>query len=129
MFTQHLTRAGYILKVQVFSYASTSHLKSSGFCCRTPASTDSTCTQDCNNRFSFCLRPPGIAPDNSTCPTPDWTYTTGTVSDDMMEFESGRDLDANVPNPLVFTGESWPVSVTKQWTHTINDSITLLCSL
>ncbi len=71
-----------------------------------PQGSNPSCTEHCSNRFRFCLRPPGLGPDNDTCPMEQ--YVTGAISNDNMLFDSERDL--GVPNPLVFTGKSWPVS-------------------
>lgn len=107
---QHEATADYILTAQVLSYASTTHVKYDGFCCLR------SCTQPCNNRFKFCLRPHGMGTGNDTCPTEE--YVTGDISNDNMTFSLGRELDEGVPNPLVFTGKSWPVSL-----HNINTPI------
>ena len=105
-----MAAADFILTAQVLSYASTTHVKYDGFCCVSPRGSSSSCTQDCSNRFKFCLRPLGLGRDNDTCPMGE--YVTGPISDDDMEFDLDRDLDVGVPNPLVFTGKRWPVSAT-----------------
>lgn len=103
---QRLVKAGYILEAQVLSYASSPHRKYDGFCCG--AEESSMCIDHCRNRFMFCLRPAGFDDESDICPTGK-SLVTGLISNDSMEFVHGRDLDAGVPNPLVFTGERWPV--------------------
>lgn len=51
----------------------------------------------------------GFDRESDACPAGQMLVTVP-ISDDSMEFESGTDLDDGVPNPLVFTGERWPVS-------------------
>lgn len=104
---QQSVRAGYILKIELLSYASIPHTKYNGFCCGTQGALG--CIEDCNNRFKFCLRPMGFDQESDACPTGQM-LATGPISDDSMEFESGTDLDDGVPNPLIFTAEGWPVS-------------------
>ncbi len=105
---QHILQADYILKVHVLSYASTTHSKVDGLCCDRP-NESGMCYQHCDNNFTFCLRPNGLDSSDTSCPM--GTYKTGNISSDMMEFEDGVDLDEGVPNPLIFTGENWPVSL------------------
>lgn len=109
IYIQFPARASYNLNVEVLSYASTTHVKSDGFCCRTPINL--VCTDHCNNRFTFCVRPTGVNTSDSTgaCLDSAQQLATGSISDDMMEFEIGRNLDAGIPNPLVFTADRWPV--------------------
>lgn len=99
---QHtLVGSSYILRVEVHSYASSTHVRDTGLCCRI-----SLCT-DCNNNFKFCLT--NVEDVIGTCQDSTEQYTTQTIATDMEEFDIGTDLDIGVPNPLVFTGERWPV--------------------
>ena len=109
-FTQHFSEASYELSVEVVSYASSSHARDDGLCCD-----NSQCVDDCNNSFNFCLLRPG-ADLNSTsdvdpCLNSSEQYVTGVVGGDMREFVIGENLDDGVPNPLLFTGERWPVRI------------------
>lgn len=104
---QLVVKADYLLKIHILSYASTPHRKYDGFCCGGQDATG--CTEHCNNMFTFCVRPTGFDRESDTCPT-GRRMVTGPISNDNMEFESGRELSVGVSNPLVFTGERWPVS-------------------
>lgn len=44
-----------------------------------------------------------------SCPSNGTVYETMNTSPDFVEFSTGQDIDDGVPNPLVFTGERWPV--------------------
>ena len=64
----------------------------------------------CDNIFTFCLRPLGTTRDNNNntnCPL--GRFVTGTFYDnDNINFT--RDLMNSVSNPLVYSGNLWPVS-------------------
>lgn len=105
---QYSARADYILKIQLLSYASLPHRKYDGFCCG--AQDASGCIEHCNNMFTFCLRPTGFHEESDTCQT-DQKLVTGPISNDSMVFESGVDLYPGIPNPMIYTGERWLVSI------------------
>ena len=64
----------------------------------------------CDNIFTFCLR--SLGDDQSTsrfnCSL-DGPFTTMTFHDDAIDFTSVTTLGTSVSNPVLFTGESWPV--------------------
>ncbi len=85
-------------------YFNIPHTRSGGFCC------DLDCSNECENRFLFCLRPVGFNRSSEECPL--GNYSTGVIANDSVVFAAGEDLDVGVPNPLVFNGAgAWPVSV------------------
>ena len=55
------------------------------------------------------MRPHGIDEESDNCTGLD-VFTTGPISNDSMDFIKDVALDVGVPNPLVFTGKTWPVS-------------------
>ena len=77
---------------------------------------ESTCTDDCacDNVFTFCLRAYGSSISDSdiyNCPL--GGNITSKVYPNMNIFDFGSALGTSedpVPNPIRFTGESWPVS-------------------
>ena len=64
------------------------------------------CIDNCDNYFIFCKRPHGYDTSSEECPG--GSYQTGDLGGDNVTFSSP--IDSGVPNPLVFTGTSWPVS-------------------
>ena len=63
----------------------------------------------CDNIFTFCLRPLGTVRDNNNANCPLGRFVTGTFhDDDNINFT--RDLMNSVSNPLVYSGNLWPVS-------------------
>lgn len=94
------------MSVELFSYVSTKHILKNGFCCDI-SNSQSECQDDCDNRFIFCLRRTGSG--GLSCPSNSTTYQTSNTSPDFVIFSSGVDIDDGVPNPLIFTGERWPV--------------------
>jgi len=83
------------------------HTRDDGFCCETLTPGD--CEDDCDNRFLFCLQTRNVPIGSEVCPL--GNYSTGNISGDSMVFNVGQDLEEGVPNPLVFTGPRWPVSL------------------
>ena len=101
---QCLLKADYLFQYQVEHYFNTAHTRSDGFCC------DADCSNECDNRFLFCLRPIGLSQSSEECPL--GNYSTGVIANDSSVFAAGEDLPVGVPNPLVFHGAgAWPVSV------------------
>ena len=102
---QHMLKADYILEIQVEQYFNLQHTRNDGFCCEIA----DDCEDDCDNRFLFCLQTHNIPIGSEVCPL--GNYSTGNISGDSMVFNVGQDLEEGVPNPLVFTGPQWPVSL------------------
>ena len=102
-----MLKADYVLEVQVERYFNVPHTRDDGFCCEVPR--DAVCADDCDNRFLFCLQTHNIPVGSEVCPL--GNYSTGVVSGDSMVFNVGQDLEEGVPNPLLFTGPRWPVSL------------------
>ena len=99
----------YVFEVQAFSYRNDDGTDSDGFCCD-GALTPPPCSiiffnDQCDNRFTFCLRSPGTPNSDTTCPL--GFYSTGVVGDDDFFFQTP--ITSSVPNPMVFTGTTWPV--------------------
>ena len=66
------------------------------------------CLDECDNQFTFCLRPAWYPQWSEECPL--GSYSTGLLPGDRVHYDFGRDLEENIPNPLVFTGTGdWPV--------------------
>ena len=100
--------ADFQVDIHLASYVNTKHILKSGFCCDR-SSSPSSCQDPCDNQFTFCLRPTG-AEEGNYCPINGTIYETTSSISDHIEFE-GESIDEGVPNPLVFTGETWPVSL------------------
>ena len=108
----HIQVAGdYVLEVEVLRYENQRSVRNDGFQCSAGG------TSPCNNHFTFCLRPshypttiPAGAIDvRAECPL--GSYATSNITGDDLTFTVGEDLNGGVPNPLIFTGIRWPVSV------------------
>ena len=68
-----------------------------------------TCSDHCDTALDFCLSAPGES--NCTLGQRFTGYlfpSTGQETDDIA-FTYGVEIASGVPNPLVFTGERWPV--------------------
>ena len=64
----------------------------------------------CNNMFIFCLRPLETSNlDFTFCPLGE-NSTRRISRGDNIEFGLGEQIVSGLPNPLVFTGDRWPVS-------------------
>ena len=106
-----LVRGDYQLEAQLVSYASATHRRYNGFCCSgMQFLNNGSCSGNCANRFLFCLRPTGFGQESDACPTGKSLVTGVVDGGDRILFEPGKDLDDGVPNPLVFSGKTWPVS-------------------
>jgi len=80
-----------------------------GFCCDLSNSA-STCHDDCDNKFTFCLRP--FESGDLNCPRNTTVYETVNNISDYVEFSRGQEIDDGVSNPLVFYGSDiWPVRI------------------
>ena len=105
--------SSYTLYVRANSYSNSYNTVADGTCCNQFAT--SSCNYwlclncQCNNYFTFCLRAYGASHDGNATLCPLGSYKTGDIGDDSFSFGSSS-IDSGVPNPLVFTGNVWPVS-------------------
>lgn len=109
---QRTPQAEYILKVELNRYLSTTHTRVDGFCCETLDPIP--CSMECDNSFLFCLQHSNqsmLDISDGSCPL--GNYSTGNISRDDAVFPAGPGeyLDQGVPNPMLFKGASWPVSI------------------
>jgi hypothetical protein len=108
---QHTPQAEYILKVELNRYLSNTHTRTDGFCCETLD--HFPCAMECDNSFFFCLQwsNQSMLDGGGSCPL--GNYSTGNISRDDAVFPAGPGeyLDQGVPNPMLFKGASWPVSI------------------
>lgn len=101
-----LAAASYVFEVRLHTYSNPNHRDRDGDC-------ESLCFSncDCDNQFTFCLRHQGgsRSTDTSSCSLGGRSQRTGVFdSNDFIIFNSN--LGNGVSNPLVYTGNSWPVS-------------------
>ena len=96
--------AGYELEVRLLSYSNPTSLRFTGDICDNIFS-------PCDNSFTFCLRFPGDFrnTDRFNCSLGGPVTTVTFQDDDSIDFSS-MTMIGSLPNPLVFTGDSWPVS-------------------
>ena len=88
------------------SYFNPEHRESNGNSCEEPCVTDC----ECDNVFTFCLRLPGSPQNNNSSLCPLGSYRTGKYEDnDNITFDE-LFIPGSIANPLMFTGEIWPVS-------------------
>ena len=106
--------ATYTFEVRAINYANSQHKDSNGVCCellRTSGCTPWWCAHcECDNKFNFCLRNSGTARDDNVGNCPLGSYSTGEIGDDSFSFGS-TSVASGVPNPMVFTGSVWRVSI------------------
>lgn len=89
----------YQLRIRAISWSGRGR-DADGFCCESILWWD--CGDKCDNYFRFCVRPRGFDRDSDACP---WgSYQTDVLGGNRIDFRG-------IPNPLVFTGGSWPVSI------------------
>ncbi len=93
--------ASYRFYVRAHTYCNPNQQTSNGNCC------DICWFDECDNYFEFCLRSRGTAMSSSFCTLGLYT-SQGSITSDDSTFES---LIGNLDNPLVYTGNNWPVSV------------------
>jgi len=103
----------YTFEVQVLSYKNPTSQRvdrTRSRCC--DGMGDTNCNNQCDNIFVFCLR-------NSVHSQSDITENCPLGLNKTNQFENSDtivfsppfiDEEAGVPNPLVFTGDVWPVS-------------------
>ena len=104
-------RSTYTLQVEVFSYSNPEHRDFEGACCDFALGGCGRCETD----FRFCVRAHGTPAMTNSCPSSSVYFTTGTLPDSASSYNFNTQGEiypgANVFNPLVFTGNSWPVSL------------------
>lgn len=110
----HTPQADYVLKIGLDHYLSNTHTRVDGFCCET--FDHIPCSMECDNSFLFCLQWSNQSTpldDSISCPL--GNYSTGNISRDDAAFPAGPGeyLDQGVPNPMLFKGASWPVSIAR----------------
>ena len=103
------TSANYELGVQLHSYSNPLNRDSSGDSCE-GAFCPFSC--ECDNRFTFCLRPSGSLQDNDPSNCPLGTFVTREFENqDDINFNQMTNLGNNLPNPFFFRDNgNWPVS-------------------
>lgn len=98
--------ASYRMEVTVYRYSNPGNQDFDGGCC------DIFGCGTCETYFLFCLRGRDHAVLDSTCSRGAYTTSHAPISATTITFTPGQDIVSNprVPNPLVFNGNSWPVS-------------------
>lgn len=104
-----ITAAGYVFEAMVHSY-SNPHSQARFLPCDLLCFFGSAC--QCDNQFTFCLRNENGSRSTNVdfCSLGDAQQTQFFDNSDNMNFEMLDTLGNSVPNPLVFTGDIWPVS-------------------
>ena len=101
----------YTLQVRVRSYSNPQQKDYEGKCCDISLFNCGACEPD----FKFCARSYGTSATYNTCPSSSVYYTSAAIpgSPSSYNFNTQGQLysGAGVNNPLVFTGNSWPVSL------------------
>ena len=108
---------GFVLSVRIHRYINPAHrlgMSIENRCCDSSETSD--CVDPCDNTFFFCLRPYGYPQQADDCPLGNYTVEAFCVSSDveerdcdLLQFSSNNDSFGSAPNPLIFSGESWPV--------------------
>lgn len=98
--------ADYVLEIRAHSYQNSGHSDSS-----VPGSLCDPLGDDCDNRFTFCLRNAGTDEDDDATNCPLGRYSSSEIvgGDDFI-FGSSQ-IASGVPNPMTFSGNFWPVSL------------------
>ena len=116
-FQSHVT-ADFILEVQVLTYSNPTHLASAfdGNCCDrsdieiSPPICIGVGTI-CDNSFSFCFREADSEDDSkNNCSYGQSTTELIQQNSDNLTFTVGEEFPGGVPNPVIATGQRWPVS-------------------
>ena len=94
----------------VHSFFNDNHLDADNDVCDTVFCPGERC-EECDNRFTFCLRAFGGSrnDDTSFCPLGGAQTTMTFHNSDATDFSSVASLGSSVPNPIIYTGNSWPV--------------------
>lgn len=103
----------YTFEVQVLSYKNPTSQRADdrrSRCC--DGMGDPNCNDQCDNIFVFCLRNSGHSQSDTieNCPLGRYKTNQFENNDAIIFSTSFIDQEANIPNPLVFTGDVWPVS-------------------
>ena len=95
--------ADYELGVQLRSYSNPSNLCEGIFC---------FISCECDNKFTFCLRPSGNIQDNNPSNCPLGIFETRQFDDqDYIDFNQTIDLGDSLPNPFFYRNSgNWPVN-------------------
>ena len=103
------TSANYELGVQLHSYSNPSSHDRLGYSCE---GTFCLFSCECDNKFTFCLRPSGSFHDNNPSNCPLGVFRTREFDDqDNINFNGITDLGNNLPNPFFYRAiGNWPVS-------------------
>ena len=103
--------AKYVLEIRAHTYLNKGHGDSEGLCCESIVSTPPSCAFDCDNIFVFCLRSAGTARDDNpqNCPLGRFDTVEDVPGGDTITFSSVN-ITSEVPNPMIFIGDVWPVS-------------------
>ena len=116
--------ADFVLEVQVLTYSNPTHLASAfdGNCCDRSVIEISPpiCIgvgTICDNSFSFCFREANGREDTDSEDDSKNNCTYGQNTTDLIQrnsdsltFTVGEDFPGGVPNPVIATGQRWPVS-------------------
>ena len=103
--------ARYILEIRAHTYQNKGHGDSEGLCCESSILSPPSCTFDCDNIFVFCLRNASTARDDNpqNCPLGRFDTVDDVPGGDAITFSSVN-ITSEVPNPMTFIGDVWPVS-------------------
>lgn len=103
-----LTTADYIFEIMAHNYRNQNHLDKNGDECDVCLIT-SSCSEDCDNQFTFCLRDFGDSrtSDIDVCPLGPAISTMIFTNSDLIIF--GIKLGPLLSNPVRYTGSTWPV--------------------
>ena len=95
----------------VHSFTNNNHLDAEDEVCDIFCS-DDRC-EECDNRFMFCLRNFGDfrSGNRAFCPLGGAMETMAFDNSDAMIFSSLTSLGNSVLNPVIYTGNSWPVRI------------------
>lgn len=108
-------RGSYRLEVTIYSYSNPNNQDFDGGCCEFQI----VCSDPCETYFLFCLRNIDHDVLDSTCPLGAWSTSHSPISATTISFTPGQTIVSHVPNPIVFTGNSWPVSLFILRTHNL----------
>ena len=116
---QDYGRSDFLIEIPVHNYSNPQHgsplstTDDSPWCCD-QFDSPPNCTDPCDNIFIFCLREfqrsrTDYNVEMQRCPY-GWQMTEYYSDTDNLTFTVGEDFPGGVPNPVVFSGVSWPVS-------------------
>ena len=104
--------ADYELGVQLHSYSNPLNRNSLGYSCEGPFCLFSC---ECDNKFTFCLRPSGSLQDNDVSNCPIGLFETREFEEqNNINFNQMTNLGNNLSNPFFYRDSgNWPVSKIK----------------